>query len=152
MPPSYVLSHMVAHVLRLSILDGMEAPNSSGLRDQGLMEVYSNTRKKMNVGDSPLLIFTGVVAASTVFYAVLTRQLVIETRRLREVQTEPRVSVRVETDHTGRHGYELTISNEGQGVAKNVRFAFEGDSSYFRNSWAGRTPPELNELSVIKMA
>lgn len=107
-------------------------------------------RKKMNVGDSLLLIFTGVVAASTVFYAVLTRQLVIEIRRLREVQTEPRVSVRVETDHPGRHGYELTISNEGQEVAKNVRFAFEGDSSYFRNSWAGRTPPELNELSVIK--
>ncbi len=31
-----------------------------------------------------------------------------------------------------------------------MRFAFEGDSSYFRNSWAGPTPPELNELSVIK--
>ena len=94
--------------------------------------------------------FTGAVAVSTVVYALLTWRLVSETRRMREVQTEPRVSIRVEADHTGHLGYELVIQNNGQGVAKNVRFKFEGDSSYFRNSWVGRSPPEINELPVIR--
>ena len=34
-------------------------------------------------------------------------------------------------------------------MAKNVRFDFEGDPSYLRNSWAFRSPPEINELPVI---
>ena len=97
-----------------------------------------------------MVIFTGAVALSTVGLAVLTCWLVSETRRMREVQTEPRVSIRVEADHTGRPGYELTIRNEGQGAAKNVTFEFKGDPSYFRNSWVNRSPPEINELPVIK--
>ena len=69
---------------------------------------------------------------------------------MREFQTEPRVSIRVETDHTGELGYELVVQNEGQGVAKNVSFAFEGDPSYFRNSWVIRRPPAIDELPIIK--
>ena len=97
-----------------------------------------------------MVVFTGVVAFSTVVYAVLTWRLVTETRRMREFQTEPRVCIRVEADRTGRLGYELVIQNEGQGVAKNVRFRFEGDSSYFRNSWVNRNPPAIDELPIIK--
>ena len=47
-------------------------------------------------------------------------------------------------------GYELVVQNEGQGVAKNVSFAFEGDPSYFRNSWVIRRPPAIDELPIIK--
>ena len=36
------------------------------------------------------IFFSGVVAASTVVYAVLTWKLVSETRKMREVQTEPK--------------------------------------------------------------
>lgn len=104
----------------------------------------------MDLGEVLTIIFTGVVAVSTVIYALLTWRLVSETRRMREVQTEPRVSIRVEADHAGHHGYELVIQNNGQGVAKNVRFEFEGDPTYFRNSWVDRSPPEINELSVIR--
>ncbi len=104
----------------------------------------------MELGEILIIVFTGVVAGSTVAYALLTRQLVSETRRMREVQTEPRVSIRVEADHTGHPGYELVIQNEGQGVAKNVRFEFEGDPSYFRNSWVIRRPPAIDELPIIK--
>ena len=35
-------------------------------------------------------------------------------------------------------------------MAKNVRFEFEGDPSYFRNSWVNRRPPAIDELPVIK--
>jgi hypothetical protein len=46
--------------------------------------------------DVLLLVFSGVVALSTVVYAVLTWKLVAETRKMREAQTEPKVSVFVE--------------------------------------------------------
>ena len=104
----------------------------------------------MELGEILIIAFTGVVAASTVAYAVLTWRLVAETRRLREVQTEPRVSIRVEADHTGRPGYELVVENNGHGVAKNVSFEFQGDPSYFRNSWVNRAPPTIGELPIIK--
>jgi primosomal protein N'' len=39
------------------------------------------------------LLFAGVVAAATVVYAWLTAKLVAETRRLRQVQTEPHIEV-----------------------------------------------------------
>ena len=100
--------------------------------------------------DGLITAFTAVVAISTVVYAGLTWRLVAETRKLRQVQTEPRVNVRVEADQGGRHGFELTIQNEGQGVAKNVRFEFEGDPSYFRNSVINNPLPEIPELSIIK--
>ena len=89
----------------------------------------------MDVGQILMVVFTGVVAFSTGVYAVLTWRLVTETRRMREFQMEPRVCIRVEADRTGLLGYELVIQNEGQGVAKNVRFGFEGDPTYFRNSF-----------------
>ena len=104
----------------------------------------------MELGEILIMAFTFVVAVSTAVYAYLTWRLVSETRRMREVQTDPRVSIRVEADHTGRPGYELVIQNYGQGVAKNVCFKFEGDPSYFRNSWVGRSPPKIDELPVIR--
>ena len=104
----------------------------------------------MELGEILIIVLTGVVAASTAAYVLLTCRLVSETRRLREVQTEPRISVRVEADHTGHPGYELIVQNNGQGVAKDVRFEFEGDPSYFRNSWIHHSPPEINKLPVIR--
>ena len=104
----------------------------------------------MELSEILIIVFTGVVAASTVAYVLLTWRLVSETRRMREAQTEPRVSIRVEADHTGYPGYELVIQNNGQGVAKNVCFEFDGDPSYFTNSWVNRSPPRIDELPVIK--
>ena len=104
----------------------------------------------MELSEILIIVFTGVVAGATAAYALLTWRLVSETRRLREVQTEPRVSIRVEADHTGHPGYELVVENDGHGVAKNVRFEFEGDPSYFRNSWVTRQPPAIDELPIIK--
>ena len=96
-------------------------------------------------GDSLIVIFTGVVAVSTVFYVVLTWRLVSETRRMRKAQTEPRVSLRVEPAF---HGMELVIRNEGQGTAKNISFEFEGDPSYFEDPL--RVGPDGNRVSLIE--
>jgi len=103
------------------------------------------------IGDETLIVwFTGVVAVSTVFYVILTGWLAIETWKTRMAYVEPRVSVRVELDSSGHHGYELVIANEGQGVAKNVRFKFEGDPTYFRDSFVTGGPPTVDQLPVIK--
>ena len=91
------------------------------------------------------LIFSGLVALSTLVYAFLTWRLVAETRRMREVQTEPRVSVLVElNDQHGHGGMDLVIRNEGQGPAQNVRFEFQGDPTYFD------TDRPIDQLPVIK--
>ena len=47
----------------------------------------------MDINNLLITIFTGVVAISTVFYAILTCKLVSETKRMRKFQTEPRVVV-----------------------------------------------------------
>lgn len=90
-----------------------------------------------------------VVAACTFVYAFLTWRLLSETRKLREVQTEPRVGVQVEPNHPSR-GYDLVIRNTGQGAAQNVRFEFLGDPTYFRDSFGGNAPPPVNQLPVVK--
>ena len=99
----------------------------------------------MTFSDGLLILFTGVVAVSTAFYAFLPSRLVYETRRMREVQTEPKVSVRTELSHdVGHGGIELVVRNEGQGPAQNVRFEFEGDPYYFNKD------RPFDQLPVIK--
>ena len=102
----------------------------------------------MEVSEILIIVFTGVVALSTVAYALLTWRLVSETRRLREVQTEPRVSVRLElAERVGHGGMELVIRNEGQGPAQNIQFNFQGDPTYFLKH--GQQHP-IDQIPVIK--
>lgn len=102
----------------------------------------------MELGEYLIPVFTGVVAGSTVAYALLTWQLVSETRRLREVQTEPRVSVSVELAEGVGHGaLELVVRNEGQGPAQDIQFNFEGDPTYFTEN--GLEQP-IDQIPVIK--
>ena len=62
------------------------------------------------------MVFTGVVAASTLIYAGFTGWLACETRKVRKAQTEPRVGVRVSLVDGSR--MILEIRNQGQGLAK----------------------------------
>ena len=102
----------------------------------------------MELGEILVIVFTGVVAGSTVAYAVLTWRLVSETRRLREAQTEPRVSMRLElAERVGHGGIELVIRNEGQGPAQNIRFHFQGDPTYFIGH--GQQQP-IDQIPVIE--
>ena len=92
--------------------------------------------------------FSAIVAVATAVYAFLTYKLVSETRRLREVQTEPVISVRAEVSpRASSGGLELVIRNEGQGGARNIKFRFDGDPTYFVKS--GITVP-INEISALR--
>ena len=69
------------------------------------------------------VLFTGVVTISTVVYAILTWRLVSETRRMREVQTEPRIEITLKPLEFAINIVRLHIRNIGLGPAANVKFS-----------------------------
>lgn len=68
------------------------------------------------------VLFTAVVTVSTVAYAALTWKLVSETKRMRQVQTEPRIEVTIRSFDFAVHIVRLHVRNIGLGPAMNVRF------------------------------
>lgn len=69
------------------------------------------------------LIFSGVVMLATAVYAVLTWKLVSETQKMREVQTEPKLSVSLHSIDEAIHIVRLHFQNIGQGPALEVKFS-----------------------------
>jgi len=80
---------------------------------------------------------------------VVTRRLAVETKRLGQIQVEPRVSIRADLNRRTAI-YELVVSNEGLGVAKNIQCEFEGDKSKFRSTRSGGGFPMVDELHFIR--
>ncbi len=68
------------------------------------------------------VIFTGVVTLSTIVYAVLTGLLVAETKRMRQVQTEPRVEVILKPRDEWINLVHIYIRNIGLGPAYDISF------------------------------
>jgi hypothetical protein len=73
------------------------------------------------------VVFALIVAASTVFYAVLTGKLVAETRRMRKAQTEPHVLVRAEPEFDRFDRVNIAVENTGSGPAYNIKFSLDKD-------------------------
>lgn len=92
------------------------------------------------MSNSLLLLFSGVVAASTVAYAILTWKLVSETRRMRKVQTEPNIFVSIQSKEYWIGFIDLIIENIGLGPACNLRFEIKPDFEYSK----GRFLSSLN--------
>ncbi len=74
------------------------------------------------------VVFTGVVTVATAVYAALTWKLVTETRLMREVQTEPKLSVTLRSIDEAIHIVRLHFQNIGQGPALGVKFSPRVDS------------------------
>lgn len=79
--------------------------------------------------------FSGIVAVSTVFYVILTSKLVSETRKNRELQTTPVLSVYIEVGEADIAYKYIVFENIGYGVAKNVNFFVIQDSTYHDNMY-----------------
>ena len=73
-------------------------------------------------------VFSGIVMLATVVYAVLTASLVTETRRMREVQTEPRIEVIASPLEEMVNIFTLRVKNIGLGPAYDVHFTLRGKS------------------------
>jgi hypothetical protein len=72
--------------------------------------------------DALTVIFTAVVTLSTAVYAILTAILVSETKKMREVQTEPKIHITLESFDFAIHIIRLNILNIGFGPASNLTF------------------------------
>ena len=78
-----------------------------------------------------MVIFTGVVAFSTAVYAIFTWRLSDETIKMREVQTEPNVSIIIEPREERMALINMKIRNIGSGPAYGIRFKIAPDFEYF---------------------
>lgn len=94
------------------------------------------------------VLFTAVVAVSTVIYALLTWSLVSETKRMREVQTEPRVEITLKSLDFAINIVRLEIRNIGLGPAINVKFISEIISG---GNGAIKLLEEFNKANFLKI-
>ncbi|MDO8721436.1 MAG: hypothetical protein Q7J31_04320, partial [Syntrophales bacterium] len=93
------------------------------------------------------VIFTAVVTISTVAYAILTWSLVSETKKMREVQTEPRIEIALKPLDFAINIVRLHVRNIGLGPAKNVRFTFSVSSG---GEGAEKLLGEFNKAIFLK--
>lgn len=83
----------------------------------------SNILKFLNENSGSIsVIFTGTVTIATVVYAVLTWILVSETRKMRKVQTEPKLEITLRSVDESIHIQRLHIKNIGLGPALQITF------------------------------
>ena len=76
------------------------------------------------------LIFSGIVALSTIFYVILTGKLVRETRLSREFFLESHLIAFLVNSETSPDIVSLVIKNIGKGVARNVKCEVTKDIKY----------------------
>lgn len=67
------------------------------------------------------LFFSGLVAVATVFYVILTRQLVRETIAMRRLQTEPQLELTLQSVPTAMSILRLHLRNVGMGPAMDIQ-------------------------------
>lgn len=79
------------------------------------------------------LIFSGIVTLSTGVYVYLTRKLVNETRKMREFQITPDISIYLDRSETDVNYIYLVIENNGLGIAENVCFEILKDYQYYKD-------------------
>ena len=87
------------------------------------MSFWANIIQFINQNESLFtVIFTGIVALSTVVYAFLTASLTRETKKMRKSQTEPKISVYLQRNPVAMGFFDLIVKNIGLGPAYNVTF------------------------------
>ena len=94
------------------------------------------------------VIFTAVVTLSTVAYAALTWSLVSETKKMREVQTEPRIEIALKPLDFAINIVRLHVRNIGLGPAKNVKFS---SSVSAVGQGAEKLLEEFNKTNFLKV-
>ena len=88
-----------------------------------LSEVFTQVFNFLNKNYGALsVLFTAVLTVSTVIYVKLTLMLVSETKRMREVQTEPKIEITIKSFDFAVNFVRLHVKNIGLGPAMNVSF------------------------------
>jgi len=93
------------------------------------------------------VLFTAVVAISTIAYAIVTWSLVSETKRMREVQTEPKIEITLKPLDFAINIVRLHVRNIGLGPARNVKFTSSVASG---GEGAENLVKEFNKANFLK--
>lgn len=82
----------------------------------------------LNQNESALtVIFSALITFVTIIYAFLTWRLFSETKRMREAQTEPKISIMVQPREEWINFIDLIVQNIGLGAAYNLQFMVKPD-------------------------
>ncbi|EOG6951567.1 hypothetical protein ACLH30_003250 [Edwardsiella piscicida] len=68
------------------------------------------------------VVFSAIVTVSTIVYSCLTYKLFAETKKMRMVQTEPKIEITIKSADIAIHMVRLHVKNIGLGPAINVKF------------------------------
>jgi hypothetical protein len=109
-----------------------EIPDALKLRMEG--EIMALEFLNQNSGVFTI-IFSAVVAIATMVYAILTWRLVSETRKMREVQTEPKISITIQPREAWINFIDMVIQNIGLGTAYNIKFKVNTDFEYKKGNF-----------------
>ena len=112
--------------------------------------------------DMWVLLFTGVVAISTVLYVALTGWLAWETRNMRKAQTEPQIAAYVHPSERASGFLDLFVQNTGLGAARNVRLSVDPELEYlpgkhlsdlgiFKSGWNYLAPNQRLHICYIRL-
>ncbi|MEY4980550.1 MAG: hypothetical protein RLZZ352_2820, partial [Pseudomonadota bacterium] len=113
----------------------------------GFTQTMSELLDQLNRNSGGLsALFSGVVTVATVVYAWLTAKLVDETRKLRQVQTEPRIQITYRTRPEWINLLDIAVKNIGQGPAEDLRFTIKAVSA---NSAAEPLVQSLKALNAF---
>jgi len=95
------------------------------------------------------VIFSALVTGATIAYAILTWRLVSETKRMREAQTEPKVSVTIQPREEWINFIDMVIQNIGPGQARNIKFDVNPDFEYTKGMFLSELGPMKNGLGYL---
>lgn len=98
-------------------------------------------------GGTLTVIFSFIVAISTVVYAILTWKLTSETTKMREAQTTPNVLVTVEPEDF--HDLYLVVRNVGLAPAYNIKFTINPDLEVIKGYPLSRVGFIKDGLSIL---
>lgn len=85
----------------------------------GILDVLNQNTGALQV------VFSAVVTAATVAYAVLTWKLVSETKRMRRAQTNAKMTIGLDSRPEYLNFIDVFVRNEGVGPAYDIRFEVE---------------------------
>ena len=89
-----------------------------------------------------VVVFTALLTTATIFYMVLTGQLVEETRLMRKAQATPEVVIVLRPREEYINWMDLFIENIGHGAAYNIKFELP------ENATLGKT--DLTEVALFQ--
>ena len=96
-----------------------------------------------NNNGSIIAILTFILAIITGIYAYLTWRMVKETKRMREIQSEPNISIFYRSKEEYISLIDIVIKNIGQGPAHNLKFEVNPDFKYSDEK-------NISELNLFK--